>query len=94
MKVHIINNDYEFSFLESINMKDFHTHILNKIESYQLLISKLEDCERTYTDFNMIELVKIVFEESKNHFLITMKVNDLLAYDKSPFYYKNLVIRF
>lgn len=94
MKVHIINNDYEFSFLENLSIKEFHTHILHKIESYSLLISKLEDCERNYTDFNMIELVKIVFEESKNHFLVTMKVNDLLAYDKFPFYYKNVIIRF
>lgn len=94
MKVHVINNDYEFSFLEHLKINEFHTHILQKIESYQLLIEKLEDFESTYTEFNMIEFVKVVFEESHNHFLITMKVNNLLAYDKSPFYYKNLVIRF
>lgn len=94
MKVRIIENDYEFDFLASINIKEFHIHVIQKIDSYQKLLSKLEDCERTYTYFNMIEFVKIVFEESKNQILMTMKVNDLLAYDKSPFYYKNLIIRF
>lgn len=93
MKVNI-NNEYEFMFLEHLSLSDFHVHMLKKIESYQLLIIKLEDYESTYTDFNMVEIVKVIHQESSNVFHILMKVNNLLAYNQDPFYYKNLTIRF
>lgn len=93
MKVNI-NNEYEFMFLEHLSLRDFHVHMLKKIESYQLLITKLEDYESTYTDFNVVEIVKVIHQESSNVFHILMKVNNLLAYNKEPFYYKNLTIRF
>lgn len=93
MIVHV-NNEYQFSFLENVSIKDFHTHMLKKIDSYHLLITRLEDYERNYTDFNMIELVKVIYNEAYNLFTITIKINDLLAYDKSPFYYKDIVVKF
>ena len=93
MIVHV-NNEYQFKFLENLSLQEFHTDMLKKVDSYHLLIKKLEDYERSYTDFNIIELVKVIYNETTNLFTITMKVNDLLSYHKEPFYYKNVVVKF
>lgn len=93
MKVKI-NNEHEFSFLESITLNEFHNHLLNKVDSYHILLNRLEDYERNYTYFNIIELLNIMYQSAQNQILITMKVNDLLAYNKSPFYYKTVTVRF
>lgn len=89
-----INNEYEFSLLENLTLNEFHNHLLNKVDSYHILLNKLEDYERNYTYFNMVELLNIIYKSTENQILIKMKVNDLLAYNKNPFYYKTITIRF
>ena len=87
-----INNEYEFSFLEDVSINEFHNHLVEKSDTYNLLINKLEDYERTFTDFNSIDVVKVSHKKPENQLLLTIKVNNLLAYNSNSFYYKYLLI--
>jgi len=91
MKVEIVN-EYEFN-LENITEENFYIGLLQKNDTYKHFIDKLEDYERTYTDFNLIDVSNFFYNSHKNYFEIIIKINDLLAYDKNPFYYKKIIVR-
>jgi len=87
-----ILNEYEFNF-ENITKNDFHNALLEKNEIYKRLINRLEDYERTYTEFNIINIFSFKYNIEESYFEIIIKVNDLLAYNKNPFYYKKIIVR-
>lgn len=91
MKIEIAN-EYEFNF-ENTTQEVFHISLLQKNELYKKFIDKIEDYERTYTEFNMIDLYQFHFDEENNQFEVIVKIYDLLAYNKSPFYYKKIIVR-
>ena len=91
MKVEIIN-EYEFTF-DNVTEESFHIALLQKNEIYDKFIERLENYERTYTDFNLIDVSQFNFNSEKKIFEIIIKVNNLLAYDKLPFYYKKIIVR-